>query len=93
MTNTLARRWRLSTKAEPSWGALEPPLRPEGVAIACVMPPPAVRHSSRCRSSKRIYVDVPEYLHADAANSVRSHLKKLRNEGRVVGHDSRWSLN
>jgi glyoxylase-like metal-dependent hydrolase (beta-lactamase superfamily II) len=42
---------------------------------------------------KKIYVDVPEYLHAAASNSVRSHLKKLRNEGRVVEHESRWSLN
>lgn len=42
---------------------------------------------------KKIYVDVPEFLHAAAANSVRSHLKKLRNEGRVVEHDGRWSLN
>ncbi len=30
---------------------------------------------------KRIYTDVPEYLHPAAASSVRSHLKKLRNEG------------
>ena len=42
---------------------------------------------------KKIYVDVPEYLHVAASNSVRSHLKKLRNEGRVVEHESRWSLN
>ena len=42
---------------------------------------------------KKIYVDVPEFLHAAASNSVRSHLKKLRNEGRVVEHDGRWSLN
>jgi hypothetical protein len=41
---------------------------------------------------KRIYVDVPEFLHAAASNSVRSHLKKLRNEGRVTEHESRWSL-
>jgi endoribonuclease LACTB2 len=41
---------------------------------------------------KKIYVDVPEYLHAAAANSVRSHLKKLLNEGRVVEHDKLWSL-
>jgi ribonuclease/clavin/mitogillin len=40
---------------------------------------------------KKIYVDVPEYLHAAAANSVRSHLKKLRNERRVTEHESRWS--
>ena len=42
---------------------------------------------------KKIYVDVPEYLHPAASNSVRSHLKKLRNEGRVVEHENRWSLN
>src|SRR6202047_2683955 len=36
---------------------------------------------------KKIYLDVPEYLHAAASNSVRSHLKKLRNEGRVVAPD------
>ncbi|HZO83256.1 MAG TPA: MBL fold metallo-hydrolase [Candidatus Binataceae bacterium] len=41
---------------------------------------------------KKIYTDVPEFLHTAAANSVRSHLKKLRNEGRVVEHDGRWSL-
>jgi len=42
---------------------------------------------------KQIYTDVPEYLHQAAASSVRSHLKKLRNEGRVREHESRWSLN
>jgi endoribonuclease LACTB2 len=42
---------------------------------------------------KRIYVDVPEYLHPAAAGSVRSHLKKLGKEGRVVEHEKRWSLN
>lgn len=42
---------------------------------------------------KHIYTDVPEYLHAAAASSVRSHLKMLRNRGRVVEHESRWSLN
>ncbi len=41
---------------------------------------------------KRIYVDVPEHLHQAAASSVRSHLKKLRNDGRVVEHEKRWSL-
>ncbi|HYB91358.1 MAG TPA: MBL fold metallo-hydrolase [Candidatus Binataceae bacterium] len=41
---------------------------------------------------KRIYTDVPEYLHPAAANSVRSHLKKLARERRVVEHDKRWSL-
>jgi len=32
---------------------------------------------------KRIYVDYPERLHAPAAQSVTSHLKKLEREGRV----------
>ncbi|HSR58095.1 MAG TPA: MBL fold metallo-hydrolase [Candidatus Binataceae bacterium] len=41
---------------------------------------------------KKIYTDVPEYLHLAAASSVRSHLKKLAREGRVVEHDSRWSI-
>jgi len=41
---------------------------------------------------KQIYADVPEYLHPAAASSVRSHLKKLRKEGRVVEHDKKWSL-
>jgi ribonuclease/clavin/mitogillin len=41
---------------------------------------------------KQIYVDVPEYLHPAAAGSVRSHLKKLGKEGRVVEHEHRWSL-
>jgi glyoxylase-like metal-dependent hydrolase (beta-lactamase superfamily II) len=42
---------------------------------------------------KKIYVDVPEYLHPAAASSVRSHLKKLGREGRVVEHGQRWSIN
>jgi glyoxylase-like metal-dependent hydrolase (beta-lactamase superfamily II) len=42
---------------------------------------------------KKIYVDVPEYLHPAAASSVRSHLKKLDREGRVVEHGQRWSIN
>jgi ribonuclease/clavin/mitogillin len=41
---------------------------------------------------KKIYTDVPEYLHQAAASSVRSHLKKLRNEGRVTEHEKRWSI-
>jgi len=45
------------------------------------------------RIVKRIYTDVPEYLHQAAASSVRSHLKKLRNERRVSEHDNCWSLN
>jgi endoribonuclease LACTB2 len=40
---------------------------------------------------KKIYVDVPEYLHPAAANSVRSHLRKLERESRVVEHEKRWS--
>jgi endoribonuclease LACTB2 len=42
---------------------------------------------------KKIYIDVPEYLHPAAASSVRSHLRKLVREGRVVEHEKRWSLN
>ena len=42
---------------------------------------------------KKIYTDVPEYLHQAAASSVRSHLKKLRNEGRVTENEKRWSRN
>jgi endoribonuclease LACTB2 len=42
---------------------------------------------------KRIYTDVPEFLHPAAAQSVRSHLKKLQNEGRVVEHENHWRLN
>ena len=46
---------------------------------------------------KRIYADVPEKLHAVAAQSVESHLKKLAKEGRAretVMKDapSRWEL-
>jgi endoribonuclease LACTB2 len=41
---------------------------------------------------KKIYFDVPEYLHAAAASSVRSHLKKLGKEGRVAERDNRWQL-
>jgi glyoxylase-like metal-dependent hydrolase (beta-lactamase superfamily II) len=42
---------------------------------------------------KKIYTDVPAFLHPAAAQSVRSHLKKLRNESRVVEHEKRWGLN
>lgn len=42
---------------------------------------------------KKIYVDVPEYLHPAAASSVRSHLKKLGKESRVSEHGHRWSIN
>jgi len=41
---------------------------------------------------KKIYVDVPEYLHPAAASSVRSHLKKLERESRVLEHEKRWSI-
>ncbi len=41
---------------------------------------------------KKIYLDVPEYLHQAAASSVRSHLGKLKRDGRVVEHEKRWSL-
>jgi ribonuclease/clavin/mitogillin len=41
---------------------------------------------------KKIYIDVPEYLHPAAASSVRSHLKKLAKEGRVSENDKRWCL-
>ncbi len=39
-----------------------------------------------------IYTGVPGYLHPAAASSIRSHLRKLRAEGRVVEHENRWSL-
>jgi endoribonuclease LACTB2 len=42
---------------------------------------------------KKIYTDVPEFLHPAAAQSVRSHLNKLRNERRVVEHEKHWELN
>jgi len=42
---------------------------------------------------KKIYFDVPEFLHQAAASSMRSHLKKLRKEGRVAENEKRWSLN
>jgi len=42
---------------------------------------------------KKIYTDVPEFLHPATAQSVRSHLKKLRKEGRVVEHENHWRLN
>jgi hypothetical protein len=46
---------------------------------------------------KAIYADVPVALHGHAAMSVHSHLKKLRQEGRVTEHPSsgspsRWTL-
>jgi glyoxylase-like metal-dependent hydrolase (beta-lactamase superfamily II) len=41
---------------------------------------------------RRIYTDVPEFLHAAAAQSVRSHLNKLHNENRVAARDGIWEL-
>jgi glyoxylase-like metal-dependent hydrolase (beta-lactamase superfamily II) len=41
---------------------------------------------------KRIYTDVPEFLHPAAAQSMRSHLRKLLNEGRVMEHEKQWSI-
>lgn len=46
---------------------------------------------------ERIYADVPRSLHAMAAQSVHSHLKKLARDGRVTetpvrGAPSRWTL-
>lgn len=41
---------------------------------------------------KKIYTDVPEFLHQAAASSVRSHLKKLRNDNAVSEHERLWSL-
>jgi hydroxyacylglutathione hydrolase len=46
---------------------------------------------------KAIYAEVPVALHGHAAMSVHSHLKKLRQEGRVAeqtitGSPSRWTL-
>ncbi|HVN89952.1 MAG TPA: MBL fold metallo-hydrolase [Candidatus Binataceae bacterium] len=42
---------------------------------------------------KKIYVDVPEFLHTAAAQSVRSHLRKLHDEGRVAEDDGIWRIN
>ena len=41
---------------------------------------------------KKIYTDVPEFLHQAAANSVHSHLRKLLNESAVVEHQGQWAL-
>jgi endoribonuclease LACTB2 len=41
---------------------------------------------------KKIYVGYPEYLHAAAASSIRSHLRKLERENRVVENERVWSL-
>lgn len=41
---------------------------------------------------KRIYTDVPQFLHGAAAQSVRSHLKKLQREGRVAEDGGIWAV-
>jgi len=41
---------------------------------------------------KRIYTDVPEFLHGAAGNSVLSHLNKLKKEGIVRQEGERWIL-
>ena len=41
---------------------------------------------------KKIYTDVPEFLHQAAASSVRSRLKKVLNESAVVEHQGLWTL-
>ena len=41
---------------------------------------------------KRIYVDVPEFLHVAAGNSVQSHLIKLEKEGVAKNDGEEWAL-
>jgi glyoxylase-like metal-dependent hydrolase (beta-lactamase superfamily II) len=41
---------------------------------------------------KRIYTDVPKFLHAAAGNSVQSHLNKLKAEGLVKQDGGEWTL-
>jgi glyoxylase-like metal-dependent hydrolase (beta-lactamase superfamily II) len=41
---------------------------------------------------KRIYADVPEFLHGAAGNSVLSHLNKLKKEGKVKEDGGQWVL-
>ncbi len=41
---------------------------------------------------KRIYPDVPEFLHSAAGNSVLSHLNKLKKESVVRQEGERWAL-
>jgi glyoxylase-like metal-dependent hydrolase (beta-lactamase superfamily II) len=41
---------------------------------------------------KRIYADVPEFLHGAAGNSVLSHLNKLKKEGVVRQEGEQWAL-
>lgn len=42
---------------------------------------------------RRIYVDVPEFLHAAAAMSVNAHLRKLEREGAVARDGEEWERN
>jgi endoribonuclease LACTB2 len=39
---------------------------------------------------KRIYTDVPDFLHAAAAWSVEAHLRKLEQEGHVICEGTAW---
>jgi len=41
---------------------------------------------------KRMYADVPEFLHAAAAMSVTAHLRKLEREGVVARDGDEWAL-
>jgi ribonuclease/clavin/mitogillin len=41
---------------------------------------------------RRIYIDVPEFLHAAAAMSVNAHLRKLEREGVVAREGEIWEL-
>jgi glyoxylase-like metal-dependent hydrolase (beta-lactamase superfamily II) len=41
---------------------------------------------------KRMYVDVPEFLHAAAAMSVHAHLRRLEHEGVVERDGETWVL-
>jgi glyoxylase-like metal-dependent hydrolase (beta-lactamase superfamily II) len=41
---------------------------------------------------RRIYMDVPEFLHAAAAMSVHAHLRKLEREGVVARDGEQWAL-
>lgn len=41
---------------------------------------------------RRMYADVPEFLHPAAGTSVRSHLRKLEREGRARRDGELWSL-
>lgn len=41
---------------------------------------------------RRMYADVPEFLHPAAGTSVRSHLRKLEREGRARRDGEAWTL-